>query len=107
VGEDAAPGIDDQGLAVRGAPASVVAHLGGGHDVGQILDRARPQEYLPVGLAGALGERGRHGQEARPPASQLAIQLGEAHVGRSDLTGWAAANEGRPRDDLLPRVHHF
>ena len=26
---------------------------------------------------------------------------------RPDLVGWAACGEGRPRDDLLPRVRHF
>jgi hypothetical protein len=26
---------------------------------------------------------------------------------RPDLVGWAAAAEGRPRGDLLPRVRHF
>jgi len=26
---------------------------------------------------------------------------------RPDLVGWAACREGRPRDDLLPRVRHF
>jgi hypothetical protein len=26
---------------------------------------------------------------------------------RPDLVGWAACHEGRPRDDVLPRVRHF
>jgi hypothetical protein len=26
---------------------------------------------------------------------------------RPDLVGWAACHEGRPRDDLLPRVRHL
>jgi hypothetical protein len=26
---------------------------------------------------------------------------------RPDLVGWAACREGRPRDDLLPRVRHL
>ena len=46
------------------------ARLRGGDDVGQVLDGAGAQQHLPVVLAGALGERRRHGQHARAAARQ-------------------------------------
>ena len=42
-------------------------------------------------------------RRATPRDGKVIVLFGR----RPDLAGWAAASEGRPRDDLLPRVRHF
>ena len=53
---------------------------------------------------GAGGHRVDGGLRPAPPRDGKVIVL---FGRRPDLAGWAAASEGRPRDDLLPRVRHF
>jgi hypothetical protein len=56
---------------------------------------------LPGGAAGHRVDGGlRRGAERD---GRVIALLGR----RSDLTGWAATADGRPREDLLPRVRHF
>ena len=47
------------------------------------------------------GFRTQHGLQAGPRRAERAFVL---FGPRPDLVGWAACSEGRPRDDLLPRV---
>ena len=54
--------------------------LGGGDDVGQVLDGAGAEQHLPVVLARALGEGGGDGEDPRARLHQRAVQLGEAQV---------------------------
>jgi len=61
-----------------------------------------PSAALTAGGAG--GHRVDGGLRPAPPRDGKVIVL---FGRRSDLAGWAAASEGRPRDDLLPRVRHF
>lgn len=61
-----------------------------------------PSAALSAGGAG--GHRVDGGLRPGPARDgQVIVLFGR----RPDLTGWAAAGEGRPRDDLLPRVRHF
>lgn len=53
---------------------------------------------------GASGHRVDGGLRPAPPRDGKVIVL---FARWPDLAGWAAAGEGRPRDDLLPRVRHF
>jgi hypothetical protein len=53
---------------------------------------------------GAAGHRVEGGLLSAPPRDGKVIAL---FGRRPDLTGWAATAEGRPRDDLLPRVRHY
>src|SRR6187455_130606 len=62
LGEHRAPGIDDHRVAVARAVAAVLAPLGGGQDVTEVLDRAGAQEDFPVVAAGAIGEGGGDGK---------------------------------------------
>ena len=77
----AAPGVHDHArdrarrARRRGAPT-----WAGRDDVGEVLDGAGPQQHLPVGLAGALGEGGRDREHPRAPPGELAVELGEAQV---------------------------
>ncbi len=53
---------------------------------------------------GAAGHRVDGGlRPATPRDGKVIVLFGR----RPDLTGWAAASEGRPRHDLLPHVRHF
>jgi len=54
--------------------------------------------------ASSSGFRTERGLRAAPPqAERVFVLFGP----RPDLVGWAACHEGRPRDDLLPRVRHL
>lgn len=53
---------------------------------------------------GAGGHRVEGGMRPGTPRDGRVIVL---FGRRADLVGWAAASEGRPRDDLLPHVRHF
>jgi hypothetical protein len=53
---------------------------------------------------GARGLRVRAGVQPGEPRDGVVIVI----FGSSDgLVGWAAAVDGRPPDDLLPRVRHY
>lgn len=52
----------------------------------------------PTSSSGFRTERGLQAGPRRPERVFVLFGL------RPDLVGWAACNEGRPRDDLLPRV---
>ncbi len=55
----------------------------------------------PASPSGFRTQRGLRAAPAR--AEQVFVLFGP----RPDLVGWAACHEGRPRDDLLPRVRHL
>src|SRR5271157_5738672 len=79
---DVAPRIDDQRVAEALAEAGVVvpAALRGGEDVRLALDRAGPQEWLPVVATGRQGERGRDAEDLGPVADEPAIEVAEPEV---------------------------
>lgn len=56
---------------------------------------------LPGGAAGHLVDGGLRAAPARDGV--VTVLFGR----RPDLIGWAAAHEGRPREDLLKNVRHF
>src|SRR5690606_19926189 len=66
--------------AVAGAAGIVVADLGGGRDVAEVLDGPGPQQHLPVVAPGVQHERGRDQQQARAVGGQAPVQLGEPQV---------------------------
>ncbi|HMB80856.1 MAG TPA: RES domain-containing protein [Vicinamibacterales bacterium] len=53
---------------------------------------------------GARGLRVRAGVQPGDPRDGVVIVI---FGGTGDLLGWAAAADGRPPDDLLPRVRHY
>jgi hypothetical protein len=63
---------------------------------------AAPSAALQPGRA--AGQRVEGGLRPAVPRDGKVIAL---FGRRPDLVGWAAAAEGRPRGDLLPRVRHF
>ena len=70
-------------------PRPVGAGLRGRHHVGEVLDRARAEQDLPVVLARALGERGGHVEDPGSPDRQRADRA-RGSAGRSRSRGRAA-----------------
>src|SRR5262245_4070108 len=62
------------------AAVLVQATLGRGEHVAAILDGARTDQDVPVGLAGLLGKRRRDRNEGGPGLRERAIERGEAQV---------------------------
>src|SRR5262249_22724684 len=62
------------------ASVLVQAALGSGEHVAAVLDGARPEQNVPVGLAGLLGERRRNGDEGSPGLRERAIKRRKAQV---------------------------
>ena len=58
VGEDGAPGIDHQGVAMGLAAGAVLTGLGWGDNIGRVLNRPRLQQNVPVVFARKGGEGG-------------------------------------------------
>src|SRR3954470_4000056 len=67
-------------MAERRAPVLVQAALRGGEHIAAILDGARPDQDVPVRLAGLLGERRRDGDEGGPGLREGTIERREAQV---------------------------
>ena len=65
---------------------------------GLIAPSAAVREETGSGFRTAGGLR-----RARRRRESVVVLFGR----RTDLVGWAACAEGRPREDLLPRVRHF
>ena len=57
LGEDSPPGVDDQRVAVAGPVRAVPPALSGSEHEGLILDGARPEQHLPVEIAGSSTKR--------------------------------------------------
>ena len=64
-----------------------------------VLDRARPQQHLPVVAAGGRGEGGWHRDQASPAQRQDPVELGEAEVVADGQPEVGIAERGG--DDLL------
>src|SRR6185436_6908290 len=62
------------------APVLVCPALRGGEYITSVLDGARPDQDVPVGLAGLLGKRRRYGDEGGPGLRERAIERGETQV---------------------------
>src|SRR5215470_16387218 len=62
------------------ASVLVQAALGSGQHEAAVLDGARPDQDVPVGLAGLLGKRRRNGDEGSPGLRERAIERGKAQV---------------------------
>src|SRR3954454_281932 len=67
-------------MAERRAPVLVRAALGSGQNVTAILDGARPDQHMPVGLAGLLGKRSRDRDKGGPGLREGAIERRKAQV---------------------------
>ena len=77
LGQHLPPRINCQGLTPSAPSAWVHAALGGCHEVGQVFNRARTQQHLPMRLARCVGEGARRHDEMR---LQGPIQLWKTHV---------------------------
>ena len=80
IGQNLAPGRDDHGMAIGLTALGVGAGLGRRNDEGAILDRPRPLQDMPMGLAGDLGEGRRRGDHAGAGLGQGAVERREANV---------------------------
>ncbi len=67
-------------MAVGLAPAFMLAALGRGQHEAAGFDGARPQQHMPMGLAGDAGEGGRHHQDPRAGLGQATVERGEAQI---------------------------
>ena len=65
-------------MTVGFAPVHVVAPLGRGDHIGEVLDRPRPDQRLPVGLAGGFRESRRDQDQVHVP--HRPVKLGKAQV---------------------------
>ncbi len=95
------PGIDDQRAPMTRSQLAVTPALGGRQDERLVLDGARPEQDLPVVLAGLRGEGARHREEAGATLRQRAVELRESQVvadGQSDR-----AERRVEQRQLLPR----
>ena len=80
LGQDLAPGRDDEAVAVGLPAALVLAGLRRGKDEAAVLDGAGAHQHMPVRRAGLARERGRDGQEIRAGLGQRAIEVGKAQI---------------------------
>jgi hypothetical protein len=79
IGEHRPPRVDDQGVAVAaGVVRFVRPDLGRGEDEALVLDGARPQQQVPVVLAGVEGEGSGDEEDLRPIEGEQAVELGES-----------------------------
>src|SRR5215467_9820881 len=62
------------------APVLVRSALCGGEHITAVLNRASPDQHVPMRLAGLLGERGRNGDEGAVRFGERPIERGEAQV---------------------------
>src|SRR5215831_5513560 len=67
-------------MAKRRAPVLVQAALRGGEHVAAVLDGTRPDQDVPMGLAGLLGERRRDGDEGAPGLRERTVERWETQV---------------------------
>src|SRR6266581_9765669 len=67
-------------MAESRASVLVQAALRSGEYIAAVLDGARPDQDVPVGLAGLLGKRCRNGDEGGPGLRERAIERGKAQV---------------------------
>ncbi len=74
------PGVDDHRLTPAAALGVMLTDLGGGQYEALVLDRACPQEHLPMRFAGRNGEGGRDQQYLRARFGKRREMLGEAQV---------------------------
>src|SRR5262249_2899825 len=78
--DDRSPRIDDHAATVTGPARVVVTDLGSGHHVALVLDRARPQQYLPVVTTGMHHKGRRHDQDIRARDGETLVEFREAQV---------------------------
>ena len=98
LGDDHAPRIDDRARGrscARDGPCAPT--LRRRHHVDLVLDRARPQQHVPVILPGLEREGRRDGDHARALRRMRAVQLGEAQV-VTDAEAEAAPGRRRHHD---------
>src|SRR5918997_435151 len=79
-GEDRPPGVHYHGPSVGPATVGLPAPLCGRDHKRLILNRPRPEQQLPVILAGLQGERRRDRQNLGAAQRQETVQLWETHV---------------------------
>ena len=91
------PRVRDQRSTIGRLTGQRLADLGGGGDIELVLDRARPQEDVPVVLARRRREVRRNGDELGTLERQDPVQLGETHVvahSQSELPALCVGDHG-------------
>src|SRR5262245_2510093 len=79
------------------APVLVRTALGGSEYVAAVLDGARPDQDVPMGLAGLLGERSRNGDERAARFRERSIERGKAEIVADRQSEPAPGQIGRHR----------
>src|ERR1700704_4779507 len=79
------------------APVLMQAALRGCEHVAAILDGARPDQNVPVGLASLLGKRRRNGDEGSPGLRERAIERWKSQVVADRQAQPAPGQIGRDR----------
>src|SRR5207244_2615722 len=80
IGENLAPRVDNQRVAVAFAAAGVLAPLRWCQDESAVLDRPRPQQNMPMSSPGRHREDTRDTEEIGAGLRQRPVQMREADV---------------------------
>src|SRR5262249_56687142 len=80
LGENAAPRVDDEGMAEGLATVLVLAALRSRQHEGAVLDRAGAVKHMPMCLASLLGEGRGDGEKRTSGFRERAIKRGEAQI---------------------------
>ena len=80
VGQNFAPRIDNERVAVAFAAAVQRAVLAWRDDIGAVLDRAGAREHMPVRASGQAREGGGHREHCRATLRERAIEEREAQI---------------------------
>ncbi len=80
VGQNLAPGIDDEGMAIGLTVPGMASALGGRDYEATGLNRPRSLQNMPMGFPGGAGKSGGNGQKIGPGFSQRPIKMGKAQI---------------------------
>ena len=80
LGDQAAPGVDQQAVAPGAAAILMQSALRGSSHKSQILDRSGAQQNIPVGLSRTGGECAGHQQQVNPGCGGLAVGVGNTQA---------------------------
>src|SRR5262249_33111137 len=93
--EHAAPGVDNERVAIRVAAVLVAATLRRSEHAATVLDRTGAVEHMPVRLAGLPGERRRDRQKQASGLGESAVKRRKAQIIADRKTKPAPRKTGR------------